>query len=277
MAAIDYEAEYDNRARVPDWETITARWSVDADRFLANAGWTLDIPYGQGAREKMDIFGDGEGPVLMFIHGGYWRSRDRKDFSHLAAGPAAHGLTVALPSYDLCPQVRIGTIVGQVRQAAATLYRRYGRRLAVAGHSAGGHLAAAVLATDWTALAPDLPDGMVTGGYAISGLFDLTPMLSTSLNADLRLDAAQVHALSPVGWPAPVGLTLDAVVGGDESSEFLRQSRIITDAWRLGGAVTRYEAVPGANHFTVIAPLADAQSAMTMRVVELARAAAAAG
>ena len=141
----------------------------------------------------------------------------------------------------------------------------------VYGHSAGGHLAACLAATEWKALAPDAPDDLVPCAYAISGVFDLGPLVAISVNQDLRLDDKSARACSPLFWRVPTGRSLDAVVGALESSEFLRQSRTIADAWWQGTAETRYEEIAGANHFTVVNPLADPKSAMTERVVELAR------
>jgi arylformamidase len=163
--------------------------------------------------------------------------------------------------------------VRQMRQACAVLWRRFGRPIAVSGHSAGGHLAACLLATDWPAFAPDLPPAIVRSAMALSGLFELEPLVHTNVNKALGLDAAEAARQSPALWPAPRGLTLDAIVGGEESSEYLRQSRIITDRWGAAGVHTRYEAVPGANHFTLLAPLVDPDSAMTRRLASLAAAA----
>jgi arylformamidase len=197
----------------------------------------------------------------MFIHGGYWQALDKSFFSYAARGLNELGVTVAVPSYDLCPEVRIGDIVEQIRSACAALTRHANAPIVVAGHSAGGHLAACMLATE----------AHVPAAYAISGLFELAPLVPTSLNEKLRLDAAEAEALSPLFWPAPEGKTLDAVVGGDESSEYLRQSAAIVAAWGEGGAETRYEEIEGANHFTVIAPLAEAASPMCERLRQLAR------
>ena len=120
----------------------------------------------------------------------------------------------------------------------------------VSGHSAGGHLAACMVATDWRKLEPDAPADLAPVGYAISGLFDLAPLLHLATNADFKLDAAEARRISPLFWPVQRGHVLDAVVGGDELSEFLRQSKIIADGWRDKGVETRYEAFPGLNHFT---------------------------
>lgn len=269
----DYEAEYNNRARVPEHPAIIAGWQRDAAEFRATAAGELGIRYGDGPRQELDLFGDGTGPILLFVHGGYWQGLDRSYFSHLARGPLAHGVTVALPSYDLCPAVRVGAIVDEIRAAAALLVRRFGRPLAVAGHSAGGHLTTTTLATDWTAW--EIPGRAVLAGYAISGLFDLLPLVGTSINGALGLDEEEARLLSPLLWEAPRGTVLDAVVGSQESAEYLRQSGAIVSGWRDGGAETRFEAIDGANHFTVVAPLADPGSAMTGRVVELARMASA--
>jgi arylformamidase len=140
----------------------------------------------------------------------------------------------------------------------------------VFGHSAGGHLTAAMAATNWPALDATAPADMVPAGYAISGLFDLAPLLHTSVNQDLRLDADGARELSPALWPAPQCCVFDAVVGADESAEFLRQSRLIADAWGGAGSVTRFEAVASANHFTVLDPLTDPGSAMVARLAALA-------
>jgi arylformamidase len=139
----------------------------------------------------------------------------------------------------------------------------------VIGHSAGGHLAAAMVGTDWPSLYPKAPADLAPAGYAISGLYDLTPLLGVSANQDLRLTAEGVRAVSPAFWPLGPGRTLDAVVGALESSEFRRQSQIIVQAWQ-SAAKTRYEEIVGTNHFTVIDPLTDPQSAMVARVAELA-------
>jgi arylformamidase len=274
---IDYEVEYNNRARVPEHAEIFARWAADAaayrERMQAEENAELGLAYGTSPRQTVDLFfpeATGHTPLALFIHGGYWRSLSPASFSHMAAGLNAHGIAVAVAGYDLCPEVTIGQIVNQIRTACLFLWRRFGQRLMVYGHSAGGHLTACMVATDWKKFDPKAPADLVPAGYSISGLFDLTPLIHTAMNVDLRLDEVEVGRVSPLTWPVAPGRLLDAVVGGDESSEFLRQSRIVTDAWRKKGVETRYEAIAGANHFTVVDPLSDPASAMTARCAALA-------
>lgn len=277
MATIDYEKEYDNRARVPEHVDIFARWHRDAEAYRkASPKAELGLKYGPSERQFIDIFPakNNGAPLALFIHGGWWRTLHPREFSQVAAGPNAHGVTVAMAGYDLCPHVSIATITEQMRAVCLFLWRKYQQRIMVFGHSAGGHLAACVLATDWKTLDATIPNDLapndlVPAAYAISGVFDLAPLTHVSQNADLKLDDASARAASPLFWKAPAGRTLDCVVGGIESSEFLRQSRDIADGWGARGVATRYEEIPGANHFTVVDPLADARSAMTKRVVQL--------
>ena len=195
---MDYEVEYNNRARVPENPAIIAGWSRDATAYReAHQARLKVIPYGTGERNRIDLFsGDGAGAIVVFIHGGYWQALDGSFFSHLAAGLNAHGIDVAVPSYDLCPAVSVAEIIGEMRAASREL-AKLGRPLVVSGHSAGGHLAACMLATDWRAFDPSLPDELVTAAYAISGLFDLRPLVSTSINTALKLDDASARAVSP--------------------------------------------------------------------------------
>jgi arylformamidase len=275
VAIVDFEAAYDNRKRVPEHPALIVGWRRDAAVFRDGARAELDIGYGRTERTRLDIFrpeGAGEVPLAIFFHGGYWRTFDRSLFSHAARGLVRHGIAVAIPSYNLCPSVSVGTIIDEARQAVAFLYRQHGRRMFAFGHSAGGHLAAAMLATDWPAYAPDLPRDTVASALGISGLFDLEPLLSTSINADLRMSAEEARQWSPLGWPAPHGLVLDAYVGGLESSEYLRQARTVTDLWGAAGALTRYAEIDGANHFTALAPFTDPDTPETARMVEMVRA-----
>jgi arylformamidase len=273
--AIDYEKEYDNRARVPEHPEIFARWERETKAYRdASSGAQLGISYGPSKRQTVDLFpgkdASADAPLAMFIHGGWWRTLDPSMFSQTAKGANAHGVTVAVVGYDLCPHVSIATIIEQMRAAVLFLWRKHKKRIFVYGHSAGGHLAACLVATDWKTLAPDAPADLVPAGYAISGVFDLAPLTQVSQNADLRLTEESARAASPLHWQVPAGRTFDAVVGGIESSEFLRQSRIVADTWQ-GIAQTRYEEIAGANHFTVLDPLTEPDSAMSRRVVELAK------
>jgi arylformamidase len=269
---IDYEKEYDNRGRIAEHPQIFARWAAETEAYRKGArGAELGVVYGRSPRQTLDIFPAGaDAPLAMFIHGGWWRSLGPEMFSQMAKGPNAQGITVAVAGYDLCPTCSIGDIIEQTRAAALHLWRRCKKRVMVYGHSAGGHLAACLTATDFKTLSPDAPSDLVPAAYAISGVFDLAPLLQVSQNADLRLDEKTARAWSPIYWRVPAGRSFDAVVGGDESSEFLRQSKIIADAWGKAAA-TRYEAIAGKNHFTVVDALTDADSAMTKRVAELAR------
>jgi arylformamidase len=270
-AETDYEAEYNNRARVPEHPSVIAGWARDAQAYR-ESGQNLfrRISYGPGARNIIEVFPSRNlGDMVVFIHGGYWQALDASFFSYLAAGLNAHGVSVAIPGYDLCPQVSVEDIIAQMRDAAREL-ARLGRRLVVAGHSAGGHLAACLMATDWRSVDTALPADFVKAAYAISGLFDLGPLVSTSINNALRLDEAAARRASPLFWPAPSHGSLDAVVGEDESAEYHRQSRMIVDAWSSAGIKTSFAKIPAANHFTAIAPLADPASPMTLRLLELA-------
>jgi arylformamidase len=277
VAAIDYEVEYNNRARVPEHPEIFARWAHEAELYraemLKDGRAELGLTYGSTPRQIIDLFvaERQDAPLAVFIHGGWWRSLEPSLFSQMARGPNGHGISVAVVGYDLCPVVTIGDIVEQMRRMCAFLWQRFGRRMTVYGHSAGGHLAAALLATDWRTLYPKAPADLVPAAYSISGVFDLTPLLATSVNQDLRLDSAQARKLSPLFWPVAAGRIFDAVVGGLESAEFKRQSRTIAQTWQQPGAQTRYEEVAGTNHFTVIDPLSDPQSTMAARVADLAK------
>lgn len=256
--SLDLEAEYNNRARVPEHPAIIASWAKDSAAYR-EAKPPRVVRYGEGERHTFDLFEAGAGPAVMFIHGGYWQALDKSFFSHMASGLNALGVSVAVPSYDLCPNVRIGDIVEQMRAACAALHAEINAPVIASGHSAGGHLAACLLATE----------AHVPVAYAISGLFDLTPLIHTSINVALRMDEAEAQALSPLFWPAPEGKTLDAVVGQFESDAFVVQSQCIVADWE--GVSTLYDVVPDANHFTVIAPLADANSAMCARILELVK------
>jgi arylformamidase len=274
---IDYEAEYNNRARVPEHPEIFARWAREAEDYRAEAmkerRAELGLSYGSSLRQFIDLFSPRPGitaPLALFIHGGYWRSLDPSLFSHMARGLNSHGVAVAVVGYDLCPEVTIAEIIDQIRHACLFLWLRTSQRMMIYGHSAGGHLAGAMVATDWQALYPKAPPDLVPAAYSISGLFDLTPLVGVPMAQDLRLDEAEARRVSPLFWPAPKGRVFDAAVGALESSEFLRQSRVVADSWGKSGAQTRYDAIAGTNHFTVVDALADRQSAMVTRLAELA-------
>lgn len=272
MTDVDCEVEYNNRARVPENPELMAGWARDAAAYRETHA-PRRITYGSGARNVIDVFagesGNNDKPLVVFIHGGYWQALDGSWFSHMARGLNAHGITVAVPTYDLCPQVSIPDIIMQMREAMVEL-AKLSPALIVSGHSAGGHLAACMIATDWKAYDDALPPQLVRAAYAISGLFELEPLVPTSINKALRLDVATARAASPLLWTPPSHGSLDAVVGEAESAEYHRQSRTIVDVWGEAGIATRYGAIPSANHFTAIAPLADPASPMTLRLKELA-------
>jgi arylformamidase len=269
-APVDYEVEYNNRARVPENPALMAGWASDAAAYREQRA-PRAIAYGPGARHTVGLFaGNDESPIVMFIHGGYWQALDGSFFSHCARGLNAHGITVAVPTYDLCPSVTVADIIKQM-QAAARELAKLGRPLVISGHSAGGHLAACLLATDWRALDASLPADLILAAYAISGLFDLVPLVGTSINNALGLDDEAARAASPLSWSAPSHGSLDAVVGEKESAEYFRQSSAVVERWGAAGLATQFGVITGANHFTAIAPLADPGSAMVGRLKQLAR------
>ena len=211
--SVDYETEYHNRARVPEYAEIFARWEREgADYRKATPKAELGVKYGPSERQTLDIFPAAEGsraPLALFIHGGWWRSLAPSSFSQMAKGPNAQGVTVAVAGYDLCPTCSIADIVGQMRAACLTLWRRDRKPIMVYGHSAGGHLAACMVATDWKTLAPDAPADIVPAAYAVSGVYDLAPLTQISVNADLRLTDESAHQLSPLYWDVPAGRVFD--------------------------------------------------------------------
>jgi len=263
------DTEYNNRARVPDHARVLAGWAEASALARAASASHLDLRYGEGAGETLDLFPAapaapaGAAPVLVFIHGGYWRALDKSDHSFVAPSFNADGAMVVVPNYALCPAVSVEHIVLQMAAVVAWVWRHaaaYGgdpSRMALAGHSAGGHLATMLLSCRWKELADELPPQPLAGALSISGLYDLEPLRHTAfLQADLRLTPASVARLSPAFFPRPKGAKLYAAVGSEESDEFLRQNRLIRDVWGPT-AVPVCETVPASNHFTVLRSLAD--------------------
>jgi Esterase/lipase len=269
QAYIDLEAEYNNRARVPEHPVHMAAWERDAAAYRAVARCELDVAYGPGERHRLDLFhppgGDAGGPLIVFIHGGYWQAFDKSSSSHLARGANERGFSVAVPSYDLAPHVTLSAIMAEMETAADFLMHRTGQPLVVTGHSAGGHLAACLMARSPKALRRPIVAGM-----PISGLFDLVPLVSTSLNRGLGLTVGEARRLSPIYAMPPLDSRVVAVVGAEESAEYLRQSRTFAAQWGAMDAATRVIEVPGKHHFDVIAGLADPGDPLVETLVELA-------
>jgi arylformamidase len=261
--------EYNNRALVPDHPQYFARWAEDSARARSRMSCYLDRRYGDMPGEAIDIFParKGDGTCMMFIHGGYWRSLDKKDFSFLAPAWVDAGVSLAAVNYDLCPKVSMEEIVQQMLRASRWLWLHaedYGMdqdRLYVSGHSAGGHLVAMLMCAVWPVFDSRLPKDLWKGGLAISGLYDLRPLPHVDfLQPDLRLDEPTALRLSPAFMPPATRAPVMTCVGGDESSEFQRQNAVLGERWR--SAVSADIAMPRKNHFSVVDGLADQASAL---------------
>ncbi len=274
---IDYEAEYNNRLLVPDNAKYGARWADESARVRALLTCEPDIPYGPAIRNRYDLFLTSRRgtatPLAVYIHGGVWQRGDRKDYSCVAEQLVARGVDLAMPSYTLGPEASVTQIFEELRGFMRALWARTGRRPLVIGHSVGGTMAGAMLATDWSKVG-DVPDDLVRAAYAISGVFEVEPYVHTSYNKAIRLTAEEARRVSPALWPAPKGLTLVAAVGGAESREFVRQSLDVVARWSPAGVKAECVVVPGGNHFSVVDELMRPGSAMLERCVGLAQAAA---
>ena len=266
------ERMYNNRALVPDHMDYFGRWARDSAQVRANIPCALDVAYGTGVGETLDVFPSarttgGPVPVLVFIHGGYWRSLDKSDHSFIAPPFTQAGLCVVVVNYALCPgtpdaPVNIPHIARQMEKALGWVWHQIAahggdpRRITVAGHSAGGQLAALLLTSVWPLIGKGLPDGLVRNALSISGVHDLEPIMHTPMyQSVLHLTEQQVLQCSPARLLEPPTGTLYCAVGADESPEFLRQNQLMQDAWG-SHFVPRSVALPGLNHFSIVDALA---------------------
>ena len=261
--------QYNNRALVPEHPQYFARWGDASARARSIMASRLDQRYGDMPGESIDIFParKGDGTCMMFIHGGYWRSLDKRDFSFLAPAWVDAGVSLAVINYDLCPKVTIDEIVRQMLRASRWLWLHaedFGMdqdRLYVSGHSAGGHLAAMMMAAVFPVFDAELPKDLWKGALAISGVYDLRPLPQIDfLQADLRLEETAALRLSPAFIPPATRAPVMTAVGGDESAEFRRQNALLGARWR--SAFAGDIPMPGRNHFSVVDGLAEQSSAL---------------
>lgn len=253
-----YTRQYNARAGIPDHPHIFTRWQKESALVRRTQAGLLDLPFGQAEKERLDFYPAyrSGAPLLVFIHGGWWRSLDKSDFTYIVPGYRRAGFNVALTNYTLAPEATIEEITRQQLRALAWLYRNAQQlefdreRIVVAGHSAGGHLAAMMLSALWPVFATDLPRDLVKGGILMSGLYDLAPVCHAAfVNVDLKLDADRAQRLSPALMPQSHPAPFITSVGDLESDEFKRQTSLIASQWCLG--FRQQVALKGFNHLTI--------------------------
>jgi arylformamidase len=275
----EFDAQYNPSLALPDPAAPGKHFVATAERARAELSNTLNVPYGPTLEETLDIFPAARpnAPVFVFIHGGYWRALSSKEFSGVALGLHAQGITTVVINYALCPRVTIDEIVRQTRAALAWTLRNiqhYGgdpARVAIGGHSAGGHLTAMALQTEW---AEDygLPQDPFVAAIPFSGLFDIEPLRFSYLQSQIQLDDGIIHRNSPAFTVRPCKTPIWITWGGAETTEFARQSEIYHQAWAAAGNTSELRAVPGANHFTVIAGFEESDSEVCRWLAEKLRA-----
>ncbi len=259
----DWDDAYANGVNIPAGDEYPGKWTALAERFRAEANAELDIAYGPAERNRVDLFHPETASrgLVVFVHGGYWRTFDKSYWSHLAAGPLAHGFTVAMPSYSLCPAVRIGEIVEEVGAAITTVAGRFEGTIRLTGHSAGGHLVTRMLCRN-TPLDAAVLD-RIGRTVSISGVHDLRPLIKTAMNETLRIDRMEALKESPA-LLEPVGDTrLVCWVGAGERAEFIRQNALLASMWKGLGAATASIEEPDRHHFNVIESLAEPDHPLT--------------
>jgi len=262
----DWDDAYTNAAYIPGGDSWPERWAAQAARFresIQASRAELDLAYGEGPRNRLDLFRPERSPkgLVVFIHGGYWLKFDKSYWSHLAAGPLAHGFAVALPSYTLCPQNRISGITAEVARAIAFAAERVAGPIFLAGHSAGGHLVTRMISAT-SPLALEIQE-RIARTVSISGLHDLRPLMMTAMNEGLRLDDAEALAESPALLRPMPKARLIAWVGAAERSEFLRQNALIANIWVGLGASTAAVVEPDRHHFNIVDGLIEADHPLT--------------
>lgn len=270
------EREYNNRAAVAEHPVWLERWTRESAAAYAVADVRRDLRYGEGPKETLDLFVPPQAAraTFAFIHGGYWRALDKSDFGFVAPAFLAQRIAVANINYDLCPGVTVAQIVDEIRRAVAWLAREGPRHgapapLVIAGHSAGGHVVAMMYVTDWRAHGFSSPP--FHAGVSLSGVHDLAPIPLFSFNCDIRLDDAEAHRMSPLDCTPTVAVPLLAAVGAGETSEFVRQTRLLWDAWpaqRPPGAAGPL-IIAGKHHFSIVSDYADAASVLTRATLAL--------
>jgi len=278
MSAAELEAQYNLiQRRGPDFPQLVERWLVRSAAHRENANALVDQAYGEGEREKFDYFSGGNenGPVVFYIHGGYWQRGDKNMYSFVTEAFVRHGVSVVMLNYNLTPSVRIGEIAPQIRKAIAWCWHHNDdlgfskEKITVMGHSAGGHLTAMMMSTDWPEFDAALPKELVLSGIPISALFELEPLVHTSLNEGPQMDVAEAKMESPIFIPPVTNAPQLVVVGGAESEEFFRQAdRYVETYGTAERKLVRYD-VPGMDHFDELEPLADDQSVFFEKSMEL--------
>jgi arylformamidase len=257
------DAQYNNRALVPDHVMHLTRWADASDDARQAHPFVRDVAYGKGLNESLDVLPAAapKAPVMVFLHGGYWRALDKSDHSFIAPAFKNQGVCVVVPNYALCPAVTIPEIVMQMVKALSWTHRHIAdfggdpQRISVVGHSAGGHLAAQLMACQWGAYDRRLPADLVKGAMGISGLYDLEPLMHAPfLQESLRLTPEQVAMASPARLPAPKHGRLYCLVGAKESGEFQRHNGLMRAAWGPR-RVPVVETVAERHHFDILEEL----------------------
>jgi len=264
----ELDAQYNNRVRFPEYVEHFKNWRVWSDQARNDLEVILDVPFGDDPLERLDIFpaATASAPIYVFIHGGYWYSLDKADYSYVARGFRPHGIMTVVINHGLAPICQMDEIVRHSRAALAWLWRHadhYGgdpNRIYVAGHSAGGHLAMMQLATKWGEFDSTLPPDVVKGVCTISGIFDLEPIRLSYLNEMLRLDISEASRNSPLSLNYPVNTPMTMVVGGQESPEYQRQNEAMAARWRALGFPLKWEKKSELNHFNLVNQLIDPRS-----------------
>ena len=272
-AALD--AEYDNRAKVTGAEDYIARWKARSKEARSELDCNLDLAYGSSNAETLDIFPSntpGKSPINIFYHGGYWRALHKDEFSYVAYGLHEAGAVTVVVNYALVPEVSFDELVRQCRAALAWVWNNadnFGgdrEQLFVSGHSAGGHLVAMMMATDWPAFDVGLPAQPICGGCGISGLYDLEPIRLCFLNEDLKLSEETATRNSPMKQKRTCLSPLLLPVGASEGPEYLRQSNELSEAWSRSGETPKVLVMPGHNHFSIAAQLDDSESELSRSI-----------
>jgi arylformamidase len=268
----DWDDAYTNGAHIAQGDSYPARWMRAAQAFREGIGSIgsakLDLPYGPLPRNRLDLFLPRSAPqgLFIFVHGGYWMRFDKSSWSHLVRGGLERGFAVALPSYTLCPEIRICGIVREIGTAISFAAKEVEGPLYLAGHSAGGHLVSRMIAQP--AALPEDIRRRIAHVVSISGVHDLRPMMKTAMNATLKLDETEARSESPPLLDPMPGARLTCWVGAGERAEFIRQNTLLANVWRGLGAATASVVEDNRHHFNVIDGLADPRSPMTKALFE---------